>query len=179
VSGLANGWHTLNLHIVYSNYVYYVQYYLDGRWYNSWATGGSHFDNELAPSAVIESIQTSFNDWIGYGVYGYLEGPSQTTLPTYFYGGLWGASYFECTVTQTTSLYPGSSYFGVLPVLPPTMLAVSGRVLQPSFGSTHEFDTGDLANIPNTQTLNAINVNVVSILANNYMKNACQTLQVS
>lgn len=70
-------------------------------------------------------------------MYGYFENGA-SYVSTYFYGGLWGANNAGCLVTQTTSVYVGGN-----PVLEaPNNVGITGNILQPGFGGTHEWLIG-------------------------------------
>lgn len=142
ISGLSNSWHTLNLHIYHDSNGYHVQYYLDGGWENAWGIGSvQYFDTEMVPNIAIESNDLTGSDWQGHYATGYLEGPSQATLSTYFYGGSYGWTIFGCGNVlgnqQTSGLAVGQD------TMPPSLIGVTGHAMT-SYGSTHQVLIGDI-----------------------------------
>jgi hypothetical protein len=112
VSGLLGAWHTIELKVTYCSTcrVYYVQWYLDGKFYNSWGAGSaSTFDNQVAPNYAVESYDLTSGDFNNLDTHGYLKNGA-SAVHTYVYPGLWGASN-GCTIPaayQTTAIYLGS-----------------------------------------------------------------------
>jgi hypothetical protein len=104
---------TIETKITYSSYygTYFVNWYLNGKWYNSWAVNQSYFDTEMNPSFVLESADTNSNDfslnWAS-GVF-YQSGSS---IHTHFYGGVWcviQSACFQQDLDQSSSYFIGTN----------------------------------------------------------------------
>lgn len=113
VSGSESSWNTIELKITYDSGsgAYYVNWYWNGTWENSWNIGStSQFDREMSPSLSLETADTTNSDFSSIYAAGYLlaNGNDQNT---YFYGGIWGAnlgSYeHACSTYQTSGTYVG------------------------------------------------------------------------
>ncbi len=108
-SAILNSWHTLELRFFTDGGTTYVGDYLDGVRYDSWVGYTGTFDSDVAPSIVIESLDTTYNDWTSARVYGNFQTWS-TNLPSQFYGGCWGAINAGTTIGwQTSDVYVGEN----------------------------------------------------------------------
>ncbi len=145
-SGLESGWNTLELYITWnSGYsAYFVNWYLDGTWYNSWDIGSSTstFNNAESPSFNYESEDTTNSDFSSVQAHGYLMangvGTSYEVHP-YFYGGIWGVdenALSPCTTGQSSNYYIGGPDTEAA-----TNVGVTGYVWD-NYGASYEFGVG-------------------------------------
>jgi hypothetical protein len=119
VDGIYDTLNVIKLAIFTSSGHNYVGYYLDGTQYDTYQIQFLTFDNEMSPSAVIESADTIANDWTGNYIQGFLR-TGLTNLHTWFYGGIWGALNAGFSATQTSAVYVGQN------VEAPTNVGTSG-----------------------------------------------------
>lgn len=166
VGGLTGGMHDIMLTVELISGTYYIRWYLDSTWENSWTIATNSFSNEMVPSFVIESADTTSGDWTNRIIYGYLNA-NTGDLNTFFYGGTWGGNNAGCTVSQSSGYYVGENTES------PANVGVSGHVLS-GYGATWELTIGNVRS-PYFPLSHPIIQNAYQ----NFHSNACTTVQVS
>ena len=101
-------WHTIEFTITQTSGIWYMNWYLDGTWHNSWSLGQSYLDQNMAPSFVIESANQNAAPFKWKYQTGYLSDctPSCSYQHTYLYAGTWGWD-AGCAVSQYSNVAIG------------------------------------------------------------------------
>jgi hypothetical protein len=146
-SNLEGQWNTLELYITWNSQysAYFINWYLDGTWYNSWDIGSStsSFDNAMSPSFSFETTDTTNSDFSSVQAHGYLmaNGVANTNeVHPYFYGGLWGNN--ENTLSRCATGQSSGYYIGGSPTEEAaTNVGVTGYIWD-NYGASNEFGAG-------------------------------------
>lgn len=146
-SAYANSWHTIVLtQGVNSNGYATAYWFIDGTQYFAYQIGntagvGYMYDNEVPPTATMESYDDNSGDFGSSDIRGHLTVNYLTysTYSTYFYPASWGAAQ-GCRVPYqygSQGVYVGSNYEA------PNNIGVTGHVRSGgSFGSPNSWGTG-------------------------------------
>ena len=147
-------WNTPQLKFVFSSGVWYIEWYFDGTWYNSYtSSGATTFDQSIAPNFVIESYDGTSTDFMYMDVHGYFL-DSTSKVSTYEYAACWGTSWKGEKCIQN-----GIEASGYCPISPSwqssgyavggvseanSYLSITGHIRSlGSYGASYEWGIGD------------------------------------